>query len=338
MALATRTIYWDTQRVWLDAIALTGRVALAEDETSLHRPVLLAAAVEQLTVGAGRLYLDATVGDGGHTLGILQGPASNTQVFGIDRDTRSLARSVRRLDQFRGRFIAAHGNYSDMVSLAAGHGINSVDGILMDLGLSSWHLEGPGYGFSLLRDEPLDMRYDHDGPLTASDIVNTYSEEELSRLIFQYGEERRATAIARAIVRNRPIHSTGGLAAVVARTLSPGRRRRLHPATRTFQAIRIAVNDELASLERGLAAAVLLLGKAGRLVVISYHSLEDRLVKRFVSSEAARCICPPGMPICACEHEPTVRIINRRVIKPSPQEVQSNPRSRSARMRVAERI
>ena len=338
MALATRTDYWDTRQAWTGEITLTGRVALAEDETTLHRPVLLAEAVEQLAVSAGRLYLDATVGDGGHTLGILQCPAPGTRVLGIDRDSRSLARAVRRLDRFGDRFITVQGNYADMVSLAAGHGIQAVDGILMDLGLSSLHLEGAGYGFSFLRDEPLDMRYDHDGPLTASDIVNTYSEEDLSRLIFQYGEERRATAIARAIIRNRPIDSTGGLAALVARTLAPGRRRRLHPATRTFQAIRIAVNDELASLERGLAAALSLLRQAGRLVLISYHSLEDRLVKTVLSREAARCICPPGMPICVCGHQPTVRLVNRRVIKTSPLEVQSNPRSRSARMRVAERL
>ncbi len=338
MALATLTNYRDTQRVRPGEITLTGRAALVEDETTLHRPVLLAEAVEQLAVGAGGLYLDATVGDGGHTLGILQSPAPRTQVFGIDRDPRSLARAVPRLGQFGDRFIPVRGNYADMVSLAAGHGIQSVDGVLMDLGLSSWHLQGPEYGFSFMRDEPLDMRYDPDGPLTASDIVNTYSEVELSRIIFGFGEERRASALARAIVRNRPILSTGGLAALVERTLGRGRRRHLHPATRTFQAIRIAVNDELGSLERGLAAAVSLLDPAGRLVVISYHSLEDRLVKTFLAREAARCICPPRTPICICGHQPTVGIVNRRVIKATAQEVQSNPRSRSARMRVAAKL
>ena len=338
MAQATLTKYWDTQRAWPGEITLTGRAALVEDETTLHQPVLLAEAVGQLAVAAGGVYLDATVGDGGHTLGILQSPAPGTRVLGIDRDPRSLARAGRRLDQFGDRFISARGNYADMVSLAAGHGIQSVDGVLMDLGLSSWHLQGPGYGFSFLRDEPLDMRYDPDGPLTAADIVNTYSEEELSRIIFGYGEERRASALARAIVRNRPIHSTGGLAALVARTLGPGRGRRLHPATRTFQAIRIAVNDELAGLEQGLAAAVSLLNRTGRLVVISYHSLEDRLVKVFLAREAAHCICPPRTPICICGHQPTMGIINRRVIKTTAQEVQSNPRSRSARMRVAARL
>ena len=338
MALATLRYYRDTQLVWPGEITLTGKAALGEDETTLHRPVLLAEAVEQLAVGAGGLYLDATVGDGGHTLGVLQSPVTGTRVLGVDRDPRSLARAVRRLDRFGDRFISARGNYADMVSLAAGYGIQSVDGVLMDLGLSSWHLQGPNYGFSFLRDEPLDMRYDPDGPLTASDIVNTYSEGELSRIIYGYGEERRARAIARAIVRNRPIHSTGGLADLVERTLGPRRRSRLHPATRTFQAIRIAVNDELASLEQGLAAAVSLLDRAGRLVVISYHSLEDRLVKAFLAREAARCICPPGTPMCICGHQPTVKIVNRRVIKTTAREVQSNPRSRSARMRVAERL
>ena len=338
MALAALTKDWETQRVWPGEITLTGRAALVEDETTLHLPVLLPEAVEGLAVDAGRVYLDATLGDGGHTLGILQSPALGTGVLGIDRDPRSLARAAQRLDQFGERFIPVRGNYADMVTLAAGQGITSVAGILMDLGLSSWHLQGPEYGFSFLRDEPLDMRYDPDGPLTASDIVNSYSEAELGRIIFDYGEERRARALARAIVRDRPILSTGGLAALVAKTLGAGRSRRLHPATRTFQAIRIAVNDELESLERGLAAAVSLLDRTGRLVVISYHSLEDRLVKTFLAREAAACICPPRTPICICGHQPTVRILNRRVIKPTAQEVQSNPRSRSARMRVAARL
>ena len=196
MALATLTKYWDTQGVWPGGTTLTGRAALAEDETTLHRPVLLAEAIEQLAVGAGGTYLDATVGDGGHTLGILQSPADETRVLGIDRDPRCLARALQRLDRFGDRYIPLRGNYADMVSLAAEQGIQSVDGVLMDLGLSSWHLEGPEYGFSFMRDEPLDMRFDPDGPLTASDIVNTYSEEELGRIIFVYGEERRATALA----------------------------------------------------------------------------------------------------------------------------------------------
>ena len=338
MALATLTEYQEIQRVWPGETTVTGRVALVDDETTLHRPVLLAEAIDQLMLQTGGTYLDATVGDGGHTLGILQNPASGTRVLGIDRDPRSLTRALRRLDRFGDRFIAVRGNYADMVSLASEQGIDSVDGIVMDLGLSSWHLEGPGYGFSFMRDEPLDMRYDPDGPLTASDIVNTYSEAELGRIIFDYGEERRAKALARAIVQNRPIHTTGGLASLVARTLGPGRRRRVHPATRTFQAIRIAVNDELASLERGLAAAVSLLNRTGRLVVISYHSLEDRIVKVFLTREAAQCICPPRTPICICRHQPTVGIVNRRVIKTTVQEVHSNPRSRSARMRVAARL
>ena len=338
MALATLTNYWETQRVWPGDITLSGRAALVEDETTLHLPVLLAEAVEQLALVAGGVYLDATLGDGGHTLGILQSPVPGTRVLGIDRDPRSLARAVRRLDEFGGRFTPVRGNYADMVSLAAGQGIPSVDGILMDLGLSSWHLQGPEYGFSFLRDEPLDMRFDPDGPLTASDIVNSYNEAELSQIIFDYGEERRARALARAIVRNRPIQSTGSLAALVARTLGGGRNRRVHPATRTFQAIRIAVNEELESLERGLAEAVSSLVHTGRLVVISYHSLEDRLVKTFLAREAAACICPPRTPICICGHQPTVALVNRRVIKSTAQEVQSNPRSRSARMRVAARL
>ena len=183
------------------------------------------------------------------------------------------------------------------------------------------------------------MRYDPESQtLTAAQIVNTYSDEELAQLLFGYGEEPRARAISRTLVRGRPINTTGELRELVARVVKPGRGRRIHPATRTFQALRIAVNDELGSLEAGLKAAVELLNSGGRLVVISYHSLEDRLVKNTLAHEAAGCICPPELPQCVCQHQPTLRLINRRIIRPTAEEVAANPRSRSARMRVAERI
>jgi 16S rRNA (cytosine1402-N4)-methyltransferase len=181
------------------------------------------------------------------------------------------------------------------------------------------------------------MRFDPAGPVTAAHLVNTSTEEELRRLLYQYGEEPRARAIARSLVQSRPIHTTKELAAAVARAAGPSRGR-IHPATRTFQALRLAVNQELAHLEAGLAAAIRLLRPGGRLVVISYHSLEDRLVKTTLAREAARCLCPPGVPVCVCGHQPTLELVTRRVVKPTAAEVQDNPRSRSARLRSARRL
>ena len=303
-----------------------------------HQPALLFEAVEQLLVRPGGVYLDATVGEGGHSLEILKASRPTGRVLGIDRDPRSLAAADMRLESFGDRFTSVHGNYADMVELARSRGLDRVDGVLLDLGLSSRHIETPGYGFSFQVDEPLDMRFDPGAPLTADEIVNSYTEVELVQILFRYGEEPRANRVARAIVRNRPVTSTAGLARLVASTLGYGSRRRTHPATRTFQALRIAVNEELDYLEAGLRAAIKILHQAGRMVVISYHSLEDRIVKNFLVREAASCICPPEVPVCVCEHQPAVRIVNRRIIRPSPEEVRSNPRSRSARMRAAEKL
>jgi 16S rRNA (cytosine1402-N4)-methyltransferase len=310
------------------------------EEASFHQPVLLRETVEQLAVRPGGVYVDATVGEGGHALALLQASAPRGVVLGVDRDPRSLARATRRLEQYGERFIPVPGNYADMVELARASGLTQADGVLLDLGFSSRQVQSPGYGFSFQRDEPLDMRFDPQRQtLTAEHIVNTYSQEELSQLLFQYGEEPRARSIARAIVRSRPVNTTGELAELIARTAGAGRGgRRIHPATRTFQALRIAVNDELTYLAAGLLAAIQLLGPGGRLVVISYHSLEDRLVKHTLARESAGCICPAELPDCVCQHQPTLRIINRRIIRPGDEEVAANPRSRSARMRAAERI
>jgi 16S rRNA (cytosine1402-N4)-methyltransferase len=310
------------------------------EEATFHQPVLLRETVEQLAVRSGGVYVDATVGEGGHASAILPASAPRGVVLGIDRDPRSLARAMQRLGQYRERFIPVTGNYADMVELARANGIVQADGVLLDLGFSSRQVQSPGYGFSFQRDEPLDMRFDPQRQtLTAAHIVNTYSPDELSRILFQYGEEPRARSIARDIVRSRPINTTGELAALIARATGAGRGgRRIHPATRTFQALRIAVNDELTHLAAGLLAAIQLLSPGGRLVVISYHSLEDRLVKNTLTWESAGCICPPEIPECVCQRQPTLRIINRRIIRPGDEEVAANPRSRSAKMRVAERI
>ena len=321
----------------MDAERADGPEIHAESPT-YHRPALLAEAMEQLLVRPGGIYLDGTVGEGGHSLDILRASAPTGRVLGIDRDPRSLATANQRLESFGGRFTPVHGNYADMVDLARNAGLDRVDGVLLDLGLSSRHIETPGYGFSFLVDEPLDMRFDPGAPLTADEIVNTYTERELAQILFRYGEEPRANRVARAIVRNRPVTSTASLARLVAGALGYGGRRRTHPATRTFQALRIAVNEELDYLEAGLSAAFQILRRGGRLVAISYHSLEDRIVKKFLTREAANCICPPEVPICVCEHQAAVRIVNRRIIRPSSEEVRANPRSRSARMRAAEKL
>jgi 16S rRNA (cytosine1402-N4)-methyltransferase len=311
------------------------------EEMAFHRPVLLREAVEQLEVRPGGVYVDATVGEGGHASAVLVASAPDGVVLGIDRDPRSLSYTRQRLSEYGQRFIGVAGNYADMVDLARQAGLARVDGVLLDLGFSSRQVDGEGYGFSFQRDEPLDMRYDPDSQdLTAAQVVDSYAEADLARLFFQYGEEPRARAMARLIVQNRPLATTGELAELVSRVGRPGPRgrRQVHPATRVFQALRIEVNQELANLERGLAAAVELLNPSGRVVVISYHSLEDRLVKNTLAQQAALCICPPELPQCVCRHRPALRLVTRRIIRPTPEEVSENPRSRSARMRVAQKL
>ena len=307
------------------------------DSSGFHLPVLLEETLDRLSPRDGGVYLDATAGEGGHTLAILERSAPSGRVLAIDRDPRSLVRAEQRLLQHGTRFIPVQGNYGQMAEISRSHGISQVDGVLMDLGFSSRHIEGEGYGFSFQRDEPLDMRYDPGQTLTAEHIVNGYDQEELASVIFRLGEEPRSRSIAREIVRSRPVSTTGELSQAVARAMGPARRR-INPATRTFQALRIEVNAELDHLESGLSQAIELLAPGGNLVVISYHSLEDRIVKNTLAREAASCICPPELPECVCGHLPRMRNITRRVIKPSVEEVKQNPRSRSARMRVAQRL
>ena len=301
-----------------------------------HTPVLVAETVEWLSVGSGGIYLDGTVGEGGHSEAILDASGPNGVVLGIDRDPRSVDAARRRLTGYGDRARIVHGNYANMSDLARQAGIERVDGVLLDLGFSSRQVDAAGYGFSFQRDEPLDMRYDTAGS-TAADLLNHTDERELADVIYRYGEERRSRAVARAIVEARPITTTGRLATVVARALG-GRRGSRHPATRTFQALRISVNEELMHLQAGLDVVPGMLKSGGRLVVISYHSLEDRLVKAWMDRESAQCICPPELPMCACDHQPSVRFVRRRVARPSAAETDRNPRSRSARLRAVERI
>ena len=308
-----------------------------EEFVVLHQPVLLTETLQGLLLQEGRVYVDGTTGEGGHSQAILRADLQVKAVLGIDWDSRSLERAQSRLAGFGSRFLPAPGNYADMAELAEERGINQVDGILLDLGFSSRQVESPGYGLSFQMDEPLDMRYDPNGDLTAEEIVNTYDERELGALIRRYGEEPRGMSIARALIKERPVETTGQLASIVGKVLGRRPGQRVNPATKTFQALRIAVNDELTNVERGLEAAVGLLAGGGRLVVISYHSLEDRIVKSFFNREAATCVCPPDLPVCVCHQTPRIKIINRRVIKPSEEEVRSNPRSRSAKLRIVQR-
>ncbi len=323
-----------------------------------HLPVLADEVISGLSVNRGGIYLDGTLGDGGHSLAILRAmsqpdststtdlPEEDHQagpgmVLGIDLDRRAVDGAAGRLESFGPVFRATQGNYTDMASLAARHGLGQVDGVLLDLGFSSRQVDRPGYGLSFQNDEPLDMRYDLSQEITAADLVNNYNETELTDLFRRLGEEPRARALARAIVRERtarPIGATGELAALVERIVGRKRAHRIHPATRVFQALRIAVNRELENLQAGLEAAVGLLRPEGRLAVISYHSLEDRIVKNFLAHRSAICVCPPGLPQCVCGQMPDLAIVNRRIIRPTDEEVAFNPRSRSARLRLARRI
>ena len=282
------------------------------------------------------LYVDCTTGEGGHALAILEAVSPPPRLIGLDLDAEALRAASDRLEDFEQNVELVHGNYADMVSLASDRGIAHADGVLMDLGISSLQLDVGRRGFSFRREAPLDMRFDESQTTTAADVVNGYSEQDLANAIYKYGEERGSRRIARAIVRARPLHTTTQLAEVVARSV--GRPRgRIHPATKTFQAIRMVVNGELENIEAGLGQAIQLLERGGRLAVVSYHSLEDRLVKTTLRRESRDCVCPPETPMCVCGHTASVRLVNRKVIRPKEEEVAANPRSRSARLRVAER-
>jgi 16S rRNA (cytosine1402-N4)-methyltransferase len=302
-----------------------------------HQPVMVHEVLQALQVQRGGLYIDSTAGEGGHTQAILQRCLPGGRVLALDADPASIDAINRRLGAFLPHLTAVHSSYTRVEEVASAHGFVPADGMLIDLGLSSMQLQASGRGFSFQRDEPLDMRFDPSTDLTAAHIANTYTQEELADLIYTYGEERRSRHIARAIVAARPIHTSARLAQVIARA-SGGRREGIHPATRTFQALRIAVNKELENLQSWLSQALRVLKPGGRLAVISYHSLEDRLVKEFLRRESQDCLCPPTTPVCVCGHKASLRLVNNKVITPSPEEITRNPRSSSAKLRAAERL
>lgn len=307
-----------------------------------HVTVLLEEAAIGLRPRRGGVYIDGTFGGGGHSRRILNDPAGVARVIAIDVDRAAQIRA-ETLQQEPGvgeRLRFVHANFRDLARIAEDLELLSVDGVLLDLGLSSFQLDDGGRGFSFRHDAALDMRFDQAGGRSASDLLNSASQEDLARLIRDYGEEPQSRRIAAALVRERenaPLTTTGQLAALIESVVGGRRGRGIHPATRTFQALRIAVNDELQALREALAAAVDLLTPGGRLAVIAFHSLEDRIVKRTVEAESARCICPPEQPICTCNHVPRLCRVSKP-IRPSEAEVAANPRSRSAILRVAERL
>lgn len=302
-----------------------------------HIPVLLQETIEALAVQPGGRYIDCTLGGGGHATAILEQSSPGGQLLGIDADPEAIETARTRLEGYSNSILLVNENFVDLEAISIKYDFLPVHGILFDLGLSSLQLSNHDRGFSFQHDAPLDMRLSSSQEINAADIINTYSEAELAHLLKTYGEEACSHQIARRIVQERPIDTTLQLVQTIERAVG-GRRGRLHPATKTFQALRIAVNCELEHLEVALKQAINLLGFEGRLVVISYHSLEDRIVKHLLQQEAKDCICPPSVPICVCGHKANLRLINKRVITPSLAEIQRNPRSRSAKLRTAERI
>jgi 16S rRNA (cytosine1402-N4)-methyltransferase len=306
-----------------------------------HTPVLLHEAVDLLAPKAGGIYVDGTLGAGGHAAEILKRSAPDGMLIGLDQDADAVERCGKNLAPYGDRVIIRQANYRDLPEVLSELGHAVVDGVLLDLGMSWFHLKNPERGFSFMLDGPLDMRMDLSGPRTAADLVNTLPHEELVKIIREYGEDRRAGAIARAIEKARvrgPITSTVHLAEIVSSVFPPYPPRRIHPATLTFQALRIAVNDELGSLREGLAGVLPILSSGGRFAVITFHSLEDRIVKQAFVKEAKGCICPPRMPVCACGMKPILRILTPRPVVPGEEEIRKNPASRSAKLRAAEKI
>ena len=304
-------------------------------EATAHRPVLLREALAALAVRPGGFWVDGTVGAGGHAEAILRATSPDGRLLACDRDAESLRAARARLAPFGERAVLRHSDYRRLPDLLDEVGSPAVAGILLDLGISSLQLDDPERGFSFQKDGPLDMRIDRTQPATAADLVNSLAEGRLAAILKEYGEEKAAGRIARVVARERakaPITSTRRLAEIVAEAAPARGPSRIHPATRTFQALRLAVNDELAELDGGLASALEVLAPGGRLAVLSYHSGEDRRVKEFLLRESRGCICPPQLPVCGCGRKPRMRLLGRGR-GPSAAEARRNPRARSARLR-----
>jgi 16S rRNA (cytosine1402-N4)-methyltransferase len=308
-----------------------------------HQPVMPGEVLETLAAQPGSLQIDATIGGGGHTERILEAASPDGRVLGLDADEAAVDRVGRRLARFGDRLVLRRSNFSELAEVAPEAGFGAVDGMLFDLGLSSFQLADTDRGFGFRAGGPLDMRFDTTRGVPAAELLATLSADEMAALFRRYGEEPAAWRIAKAIVAARdatPVATAEDLASLVEGVLprNPRKPSRTHPATRVFQALRIAVNGELEALEAGLAASIDLLRPGGRLVVLSYHSLEDRIVKRFLNAERRGCTCPPEVPVCVCGRSPRLRLVTRPSLTPTEAEIEANPRARSARLRAAERL
>ena len=306
-----------------------------------HVSVLLQECLDGLDIKPDGVYIDGTLGGAGHSSQIAK-RLTTGRLIGIDRDPIALKAAGERLSPYKDNVTLVHSNFCEMAQVVKDLGLSGVDGILLDLGVSSPQLDEVTRGFSYMADAPLDMRMNNEDPLTAYTVVNTWSQEELKRILFDYGEERYAPRIASAICRRReekPIETTLELVDVI-RSAMPAQalREKQHPAKRSFQAIRIAVNDELGSVEKAMQDAIPLLNPGGRLAVITFHSLEDRIVKNAMAEAAKGCTCPPSFPVCVCGKKPQVKLISRKPIVASDEELEVNPRSRSAKLRVCEKL
>lgn len=306
-----------------------------------HISVLLEECLEALDIKPDGIYVDGTLGGAGHSSRIAA-QLKNGRLIGIDRDTVALKAAGERLEPYKDKVTLVHSNFCQIAQVLQQQGIPGVDGILLDLGVSSPQLDDAARGFSYMADAPLDMRMNAADPLSARDVVNTWSQEELRRILYVYGEERYAPQIASAICRRReekPIETTLELVDVI-RSAMPASalREKQHPAKRSFQAIRIAVNDELGSVEKVMRDAIPLLNPGGRLAVITFHSLEDRIVKTAMAEAAKGCTCPPEFPVCICGKKPLVKLISRKPITAGSRELEQNPRSRSAKLRVCQKL
>jgi len=304
---------------------------------SPHQPVLYKEIIHALQPKRGGRYVDGTVGAGGHARGILEACAPDGQLLGLDVDPQALALARETLAPYEQRIHLAHASYTTLTAQLKNLKWDLVDGIVLDLGASSMQFDTPERGFSFQNDAPLDMRFGPQAPQTAADIVNTYSERELADLIYEYGEDRDSRKIARAIMNKRPLHTTRELVAVI-EAVSPRRGDRVHPATKTFQALRIAVNDELASIKTVLPQAVASLKSGSRVAVISFHSLEDRIVKDFFREQSKALVNPPYEQLYEVERQAIIKEVHRKPIMPSEEEIKSNPRARSAKLRIAEKM
>ncbi len=308
-----------------------------------HQSVLLKETIASLNLQSGGLYVDGTLGGAGHSQAILEATAPDGRLLGLDRDDDALAAATARLQEFGERFKPIKANFADIAQVLATENISEVDGVLLDIGVSSYQLDEPTRGFSYMQDGPLDMRLDRRDGQTVAELLAVIDETELANIIYRYGEEKFSRRIARRIVEERerqPLNSTVQLAELVASAIPAAKRRqeKQHPAKRTFQALRIAVNDELGALEKGLAAAFAALKSGGRLSVITFHSLEDRIVKTYFASLARGCECPPEFPVCVCGKKPQGRLLQRKPQTAAAEELADNPRARSAKLRTIEKI